>query len=146
MTNPITLARWPSTPRKPSTRWFRLFSQYRSASDEVPPHVLRFWDHAQGRPGSGLGGMVETGGDRPAGIRLSAGNGDVHLEQRGDVLSAFGTSVELLEFVDGPQARHLPRDEVEDQIFRLLYPQLRRVVGAVATRHRLTTPPPMPQA
>ena len=41
--SPTQMAHWPVTPRKPTMKWFKLFSHYRPASDEIPAFVERLW-------------------------------------------------------------------------------------------------------
>lgn len=40
---PSEVAHWPVTPRKPTMKWFKLFSQFHPATDEIPEHVVRLW-------------------------------------------------------------------------------------------------------
>jgi hypothetical protein len=41
--SPTQMAHWPATPRKPTMKWFKLFSHYHPASDEIPAFVERLW-------------------------------------------------------------------------------------------------------
>lgn len=145
LTDPLVLARWPSTARKPSSRWFAMFSQYRPGSDQIPDHVQRFWQLAR---------RIDTDPAwqawwRPAGIarlevRIDAGPGAPHLVRRGDILYAFTSSQPLLERVEGTstQTLHQPDPAL---IYQLMLDELHDLFGEIAGQLSLAPPPPIPK-
>lgn len=44
---PADLARWPTQPRKPTTTWLTIASNFRPSQDEIPPYVEWLWQVAK---------------------------------------------------------------------------------------------------
>lgn len=45
--SPSEMAHWPATPRKPTMKWLKLFSQFHPATDEIPDLIVRLWKVAR---------------------------------------------------------------------------------------------------
>ena len=145
LTDPAILAHWPATPTKPSTNWFRIFDNYRPATDEIPPHVIRFW-------------RLAVAVDRDAAWRswwqpadlvrldlwVGAGADALQLERRGDSLHAKASSAELWRLTrhDPPVGSSV--GDFDDLVDRLLREQLVRLLEVVAHQYGLARPPPLP--
>lgn len=128
LTNPQTLANWPVTPRKPSTKWFMAYPHLRPASDDIPEEILHYWKLAAAIDAdpAWIAWWSHTDAARLELVGAGHLGGRVEIQERGDIVWAL-TDGRLRNWSAVEVAR-----EVQD------------VLGVVAETLHLPPPPPLP--
>ncbi len=144
LTDPQVLAHWPVTPSKPSTRWFRIFSQFRPGSDEIPDYVAWFWRYSRRIDGDSAWASwwAAAEADR-LDVAITPGRTrSTSIERDGRTLYVTAFSPETWEVL------HRAEKESDSEMLevRELYLQaLRAALNDVATWCDVREPPPLPR-
>lgn len=147
------LAHWPTTPRKPSTKWLKIDGNYRPSQDEVPPHVMWLWRIAKIIDSDPAWTAWWSASPCPTLELYPApwGIGDsIKVQVGAKEIQVIGCSSELTAWTDQAIADEDPSGDVFDRV----PPEMRRhlldlvstMLAATGDRMGLGKPPSLPAA
>ena len=146
------LARWPTTPKKPATKWLKINGNYQPSQDEIPPHVIWLWRIAKAVDSDPA--WAEWWSPSPAQVLelypAPAGNGDrVDVRVGAKEVQVVGCSSALSDWIE---VAFSGDDDQADRMYEEMPPTMRShfldlvytMLTATGRQLDLGEPPPLP--